>query len=840
MSSATVLRQAAATGLACAHCGLPVRGAAVPRSSAGQDATGPVFCCPGCRGAYELIRGWGLEEYYELRLSTGDEVREEAQERLADLDDPRLLGRSAPLAMEAGSQQLLKSTLAISGLHCAACVWLIERACEHVPGWHSALVQMRSRTVEVVFDPRLIRLSEIACYLQRIGYRVSPLADATAIVPDNDEARALLVEIAVAGFCAANAMWVAIALYAGQFTGMAPAHAQFLRFAGVGLGLAAAVFPGRIFFRSALASIRTRTPHMDLPVAVGLAAGSAASLHALADPAREVYFDSIAMLVFFLLTGRWLQLRGQHRADEAVAELVRASPAVATRVEQDGKMRRVSVEDLNIGDLVLVQPSESVPVDGLVVAGQSLVDRSLLTGESCPVEVTVGSLVEAGTDNTQSALTISVTALGEETRLAGIKRSVVEAAETRTPVVQLANRMGVRFVVVVLVLAMVTAALWWQIDPARCVSNVVALLIVACPCALALATPLAIAVSIGRLARQQVLVRAGDCLERLASPGTICFDKTGTLTEGRMSVTDWDGSDEVLAHIAAIERDINHPVARGILAHAEQRLGGVRAAVMAASGVEHQLGCGASGLVDRHRYQIGSLRLLDREPLAIDHRQQQQLDRIVASGSSPLVVIRDGTCVAVLGVVDQLRRDAIDVIGQIRAQGWQVKLLSGDHQLAVDRAAQALGIAPEHARGDLLPEEKLAAIRSARPGPVLMVGDGVNDAAALAAADVGIAVRGGARASLAAAPVVVTSGDLQGVLDLIRTARQTRRTLGRNFAISLGYNLLAVALAMSGLITPLIAAALMPISSLTVLGLTLATPQTNQSVRCPVVRETVP
>ena len=286
----------------CAHCGLPALPAA--------DDSEPAFCCSGCRGAYQLIRGWGLEEFYHLRDSFGDEVADESSLAFDDLDDPRLLGRSAPLALQTESETpLLQSTLAISGLHCAACVWLIERAPERVRGWHSAMVNMHRRTVDIVYDPTAIRLSEIARYLSRVGYAVSAMKeDDVTDEAESDENRALLINVAVAGFCAANAMWIAIALYAGEFTGIASTHAQFLRFAGVGLGVAAVVFPGRVFFRSALASIRTRTPHMDLPVALGLSAGLAASVYALFDPAREVYFDSIACLVFFLLTGRWLQM----------------------------------------------------------------------------------------------------------------------------------------------------------------------------------------------------------------------------------------------------------------------------------------------------------------------------------------------------------------------------------------------------------------------------------------------------------------------------------------------------------------------------------------------------
>ena len=569
---------------------------------------------------------------------------------------------------------------------------------------------------------------------------------------------------------------------------------------------------------------------MDLPVAVGLFAGLAASLYALGDPSREVYFDSIACLVFFLLTGRWLQMRGQRRAGEAVAELVRMAPSVATRIDSDGNTTRVSVDEIKIGDSVLVQPGESVPIDGIVTAGSSLVDRSLLTGESRPVEVAAGDQVEAGTDNTQSALTIRVTAASDETRLEGIKNSVAEAAQSRTPVVQLANRIGAWFVVVVLGLALVTGTLWWSIDPSQSVRNVVALLIVACPCALALATPLAIAVSIGRLARRSVLVRSGDCLERISKPGTIFFDKTGTITEGRMRVTSWHGTPEVLQDVTSIESGVNHPIAHAIVDFTSQQPSrSLRKET--ATNIQHQVGRGVSGSIQGHQYKIGSMRLLEAAGLTIQPEQRKEIDSVLETGSSVVVVIRDQNCEAVLGVADPVRSDASDVIHDLRSRGWQVELLSGDHQPTVSRVAASLGISAAHARGGLMPEDKLSAIHQASSrGPVLMVGDGVNDASALAAADVGIAIRGGARASLAAAPVVIGHGKLSGVADLVAAAGSTRNTIGRNFAISIGYNVIAVALAMTGWITPLIAAALMPTSSLTVLGLTVASPQATGSV----------
>ncbi|MGI9472988.1 MAG: heavy metal translocating P-type ATPase [Rubripirellula sp.] len=817
MSTAEMKTEECHTRVACAHCGLP----APPPKVDGE----PSFCCRGCQGAYDLIRGWGLEEFYELRDSPS-EVPEDESREFEDLDDPTLLGKSAPMILtsEAGDP-LLKSTLAISGLHCAACIWLIERAPEQIAGWQSARVNMHARSIQLVFDPTRIKLSEIARFLNRVGYRVTPLGDPTERDPQLDEGRRLLIQVAIAGFCAANAMWIAIALYAGQFSGIAASHEMFLRFAGVALGCAAVVFPGRIFFRSAWASIRTRTPHMDLPVAVGLSAGMMASLYALLDSTRDVYFDSIACLVFFLLTGRWLQMRQQRRAGEAVAELMRMSPTIATRVDEEGKERRMPVAELVIGDRVRVQPGESVPVDGTIEVGESTVDRSLLTGESCPVSVSPGSRVEAGTDNTRSPLTIRVTALGEETRLSQMQQAVELAAESRTPVVQLANRIGAWFVVVVLALALVTALAWWWIDPSRMVGNVVALLIVACPCALALATPLAIAVAIGRLAKQSVLVRAGDCLERLTKPGTVFFDKTGTLTEGRMRVTHWTGTPDALREVAMIESHVSHPIARALVDYFEALNPNDVATPLLAGResieVEHRVGRGVLAEVDGQKYEIGSTRLLSEN--ASCETMKESIAPMVADGASPILVVRDGQCVAAFGVMDSIRPEAADVVKTLQSEGWRVEIISGDHHSSVQKVGRTLGLGKELSHGDLLPEDKLVAIQGAAArGPVLMVGDGVNDAAALAAADVGIAVRGGASASLAAAPVVIGGRSLQGVLDLVDSASRTRRTIARNFAISISYNVLAVGLAMAGWITPLIAAALMPASSLTVLGLTLA------------------
>lgn len=797
----------------CIHCGLV--------ASCFADSTGRRFCCEGCRGAFELIHQWGLQAYYDLRDETPDDRPIAASDaHFDDLDDPQLLGDSAPdLVRTEPGRKWLRCKLSVSGLHCAACVWLLEQSPRRMNGWESTRVNLHDRTIEIVFDPDVTRLSSIGRLIHRLGYQVTPYEGATGRESFDADDRGMLVDIAVAGFCAANAMWIAIALYAGQWTGMSPTHVLVLRLAGVLLGFVAVAVPGRIFFRGALSSIWARSPHMDLPVALGLSAGTLASFAGVLDVSRDVYFDSIAGLVFFLLCGRWLQQRQQRRAGNEVAELMRLAPRAADRVAPSGQIERVPLDRLKVGDRIRVRPGESIPADGVVDFGETLVDCSLLTGESRPIPIEPGDRVEAGTDNVQSMMILRATAVGQHTRLAALHDAVSGAAASRTPVVQFANRVGGWFVMAVLVLASITIACWWRLDPKAAVSNSISLLIVACPCALALATPLAIAITVGRLASRRVLVRSAEALERLDHPGTVFFDKTGTLTEGKMALTHRFDEHQLLPIIAEIERSIPHPIAMAIAAAQ------TRDSAMEITDVQQNLGQGVSAIAQGAHWRIGT-ETWAVSPDNIAPRWRQRADQIRASGSSPIWVTRDRDIVAMFGVSDPIRRNTTDVIGRLRAMNWRVHILSGDDPATVQQIAGQLDLAPAHAQGGLLPEDKMRVIEmSMRSSPrtrVIMVGDGLNDAAALAAADVGIAMRGGASASLESAPIMIAQGGLPQVLSVIEAANTMRRVIRRNLTVSIGYNVLAVGLCMNGAITPLIAAALMPISSLSVIAMTVA------------------
>jgi Cu2+-exporting ATPase len=687
---------------------------------------------------------------------------------------------------------------------------------------------MNDHTVDIVFHPQQTRLSEIADRLGQLGYRLAPLTGGDGYERAAAENRRLLVQIAIAGFCAMNAMWLAVALYAGTFSGIATDHEAILRNAGVVLGVISVAIPGRTFFRGALASLRTRTPHMDLPIALGIGVGAAGGVYSAITGEGEVYFDSVAVLVFFLLVGRWVQFRQQRRAAEAVGLLMRLAPRTASLLDEQGVVRTVATDSLRPGDRIRVIAGEGVAADGIVEVGESLLDRALLTGESRPIAVGPGDEVHAGTANLQTPLDVRVTAVGMESRVGRLMRLVEDAAESKAPVVQLADRIGGWFVVIVIVLAGITIGLWWNDDLRRGIHNAVALLIVACPCALAMATPLALAVGIGRAAKRKILVRGGDVLERLTKGGAIWFDKTGTLTEGKLKVTEIVSAEpeRALGMAAALERSSRHPIALGIIAAASERV----CEAWQADGVQQVSGGGVRGWVsdgaERHEVHVGHWGFLKDQGVAFEADLESSVEAIAGRGGTPVVVAIDRRGNAVLGIADAIRIDAVEVIQFLQGTGWQVGILSGDHPAAVSVVAEQLGISSDRAKGGMTPEDKLAAIRGSKVenATVVMVGDGVNDAAALAAADVGVALRGGAEASLEAAPVYLADGRLLGLKKLVVGARKTVGVIRRNFATSLTYNAVAVGLAMFGKIDPLLAAILMPISSLTVLSLTLGTP----------------
>ncbi|MFO1062347.1 MAG: heavy metal translocating P-type ATPase [Pirellulales bacterium] len=795
----------------CLHCAQPMPASEVTES----------FCCNGCRAAYSLIHGEGLDQYYDLRRRMGGVDQRAVEgglldESFIDLDAPRFW-QSHVVPLPGG---LVQAVVRLQGIHCAACVWLLERLPQIQPGVLEARVSLPRSTIELTWNPTITRLSEIAKQIARLGYRVHPMSSSSQERAKLAEQRRQLVQIGIAGACAGNVMLLALAIYAGEWTGIAAEHLQLLRVASAAVGMVSLLGPGGTFFRGAWAALRMRAAHMDIPIALGLGVGAVSGVWNTLVGHGELYYDSLAMLVFFLLIGRTLQARQQQAACEAVDLLQQLTPGTALRV-RDGAVDTVAIEDIVAGDTVEVREGRTIPVDGTVVSGSSEIDTSLLTGESIPTPVKEGDHVTAGTLNRTRTIRVRADEVGAMTRIGQLVESIQRASLTKAPVVQWADRISGIFVVVVLILAVVVAVGWLIVDPSVWTDRVVALLIVACPCALGLATPLAIAVGLGKAARRGVLIKGGDTLQRLAQPGILVLDKTGTITEGKMKIVQGHGSRDALEAAAALEQQSQHPVAEAVMNLWRDRTCGERPPI--ASDQESRLGSGIVGVVRGRKFFVGNRSLMRQEQINVDHDTEARIDAILADGLSPLLVAADGVIIACAAMGDALRAEAVEVVSHLKARGWKIQLLSGDHPRIVEQAGKALGLQSDEIFGGVSPEGKLERIHVLkRQGlPVLMVGDGVNDAAALAASDIGIAVRGGAEASLQAADVYLAGGSLLGIEEIMNTAERTMSVIRRNSRTSLAYNITAISLAGLGWLHPLAAALLMPASSLTVVSVTL-------------------
>lgn len=782
----------------CDHCGLAI-------SPEQEHESSPKFCCMGCEGAYAILHAGGLDRYY--RLSEQRTRRVEVTGRSFEEFDHAAFHELYVSRDDAGRAT---TELYLEGVHCASCVWLVERIPILDRGIVRAELDMRRALLKVEWDPQHIALSRIAVLLDRLGYTAHPFRGVTRATMRQREDRRTLMRIGVAGALAGNVMLLSFALYAGDFLGMSGEHQQLFRWLAFGLTIPALLFPGRLFLTGAWAALRSRTLHMDLPIAIALVAATIrGGINTITD-SGPIYFDGVAILIFLLLVGRWLQEKGRRAATDAAELLLSLAPSVATLLTEAGEERELPVAALMPGMTVRVAAGGVIPADGIILTGHSSVDASLLTGESLPIDVGPGRQVAAGTHNMAAPLTLSVTAAGSASRLARLLSELEASTTRRAPVVALANRLSGVFVAVVLMLAALTFALWVGTDSHAAFDHAIALLVVTCPCALALATPLAVSVSVGRAARQGILIRGGEALEQLASPGVLVLDKTGTLTTGRHELTSWHGKSAWQPIILGLEVGSTHPVAAGF------RRAWPGRDIPEVVNVHHAHGGGITGQVLGQDFMIGSPAFVCARASDPD----RMVERLAHVAGTPVVLAASGRVVATATFGDPIRPESASTLAQLRAAGWTTHLLSGDAPHVVDQVGRSLGFAPDEVHGGVSPEGKLAAIETLRESSggrtVVMVGDGVNDAAAIAAAHVGIGVHGGAEVSLATADVHLARPGLEPLLELVNGATRTFAVIRRNMGWAILYNLVGVALAMTGHLSPLVAAILMPISSVTV------------------------
>ena len=797
----------------CAHCGLPV---------AASDLSGraPFFCCAGCRTVHEIVHASGLSGYYSYQdRSVPMPVRVRAPRKYQELDDPGFQAQHC----RTGADGEASVELLLEGVHCSACLWLVERVGRVVPGVTSARLDLSRNVVALTWDTERTQLSQIARGLASLGYAPHPLGEPRAAGARTRE-RELLLRLGIAGAAAGNVMLMAFALYSGAFSGMEQGYQALFRWASWAIATPTVFWAGAVFLRGGWAAVRTRTPHMDLPVSIGILAGYAGGAISTFTGHGEIYFDSLCTLIFLLLVGRYLQ-QGHHRRSSSQSELLLALAPQTAHLQDEAGERDVPAGGVELGATVRVGAGERVPVDGVVRSGAASLDTSLLTGEPMPVEAKVADRVYAGTTCQAGELWLRVESAGAATRLGRLMASVEATQRQRPPIVRLADRVAGYFVIGILGVAAFTLLLWLRLDPQLAVDHTVALLVVTCPCALGMATPLAVSAALGRAAKAGMLFKGGEFMEELARPGVIVFDKTGTLTLGQPELVAWLGDAAWQAPLRAAEAQSGHPLARSIQrAFPENDLLAEEVAELPEGGL--------SARVAGERLLVGSPALLRRELGSLPNWAEHLVSSHAEAGRTPVVLAAGGIVRAVAAFGDTVRPEARENLARLQKLGFRCEILSGDHQAVVDAVAVELGIAPEAARGEQSPEAKLARIAELRRRGerVIMVGDGVNDAAAMAAATVGFAVHGGAETCLRAADVFATRGGLAPVTAAVQGSRRTLTAIRRGIAISLTYNLLGIGLAVGGLLSPLLAAIMMPLSSISVVSLALRTKTFEQEL----------
>ncbi|HRP72057.1 MAG TPA: heavy metal translocating P-type ATPase [Luteimonas sp.] len=770
----------------CHHCG-----EALPRAAAQRvfDDDGHAYCCDGCAGAARWIRDADLGDYYRLRTAAAGRVDAEPVD-LSAWDREDLLREHAH-AIEGGR----RITLLTDGMRCAACAWLIQKALAREPGVADVTANAVTGRIRIDWDPARTPLSAVLQRLAALGYRPWLAGGDARERARSAERNRWLLRLGVAGLGSVQAMMMAEALYLDFDNQMPVATRDFFRWIAFLLSTPVVFYSGWPFLSGMWRELRARHIGMDTLIATSTLLAYFASLVETIRGGPHVWYDAAVMFVFLLLAARMIEQRARNVASAQVDALARARPAFATRETASGGRESVALAELRPGDVACIAVGESVPADGVLLDAEARLEESLLTGESGAVRKLAGDPVYAGTINREAPARVRVTCTGPETRLSQLTRLVEEAQSHRPRLARAADRIGSRFVVSLLLVALLVYAGWRLYDPSRAFEVTLALLVISCPCALSLAVPTALAAAHGALARAGVLATRADAMETLADATDIVFDKTGTLTGDRPSLARTDTFDGVsesdaLRIAAALEHDANHP-----LAAAFAHVGGDASA----TSVLAVAGRGIEGDLDGRRWKLGRA----------DYACNGTDDGALWLGDGDRAIAR-------FELHETIRADAAPALQALRNLGLDVHLSSGDAAAPVEAVARALGIDDAYSRQ--LPEDKLALVRrlQAQGRIVAMVGDGLNDAPVLAGADVSLAMDTGAALAQRAADLVMTGPTLARIPVAVRLARRTRSVIRQNFGWALGYNVLAVPLAAAGLVTPWVAALGMAGSSLVV------------------------
>lgn len=786
----------------CSHCGISFRWNAISVSV--DDGSQNLFCCRGCQGAYRMICDAGLGSFY-LR---------------SDRATPTVTESSASSYTEADLSQhivsegnLCRIDILVSGITCPSCVWLLERMLVRVPGVEYVSLSYSGGIASLRFNPGIVAPLELFSVIAGLGYSPRPYSADQSEKEARRERDDLLLRFGTALFLTMQLMAYSYALYAGYFQGIGGAMKQFLQYVSLLVTTPVVFYSGWPFIVGAWRSLKTKAPGMDLLIAMG--ALSAWSYSAWATfTGEETYYESAAFIVTFVLIGRLLELSVRRRAMSGISSLYAAAPQRATLVADEAH-RTVNVEDVRPGDLLLVRQGERFPVDCLIIAGETEVDQSLATGESQPVLLVTGDDVRSGCVNVAAPVTVQALRPAGQSYLMRVAALVQMAQAGKPKLQQLADRVSGWFVPAVIVLALLVCAVRLLVlgeSAGTAIMSALSIVLISCPCAMGLAVPAAVLASCSRSASLGIILRGGDVIERLASINSALFDKTGTVTCGLPGVTRFavcPGYDAaaVLQAAATVEEQAAHPIARAIVQYAAEQ------------GYQPEQcrdfrsvpGRGISGaLMDGKSVLCGSESFFQEQGVATGINLQPD-----CFATAVLIAI-DGRLAGHFLLVDQLREGACRVVSELAAERMELCLISGDNQITADRIAGEIGMVS--AQGGMTPDQKLEYVTNLlqHGRQVLMIGDGVNDAPALAAATVSCSLSGSSDIALENADVIITGDDLSRIATAYRLSRKTMTIIKQNLAWAFVYNIIGIPLAMTGVLTPIYAAVAMTASSLLV------------------------
>ncbi len=762
------------------------------------------MCCIGCRAVAEFIAASGLNAFYDFRRQPDADLKLRPEEvNWQHFEDTDLINRYVAQKGDAA-----ETTIEVGGMYCSACVWLLDKALRQFPAIESIEINPSVRRAVVRWNIRELSFAGLLAAVARIGFKPAPISADQVANSDRIEDRVALKRLIVAGAAGMQVMMFAVALYAGDYFGIDESLERFFRWISLLVTVPIFTFSAQPFYIAAWRGLRARAPGMDLPVSLAIIAAFTASVFATWTNTGDIYFDSVAMFVFFLSATRFLEMRVRHHAGDQATALAQLLPDTAIRLS-NGVAETVALDRLRINDVISVLPGDVLPVDGELLTGNLATDESMLSGESLPVTRRLGDVVFAGAIVRSGNATIRVTQVGASTSLAEVGRMIDRAKADRPRVAVLADRIATRFVLAVILISLAAALIWLHLDPSRAFAVVLATLVVTCPCALSLATPAALAAATARLAKNGLLIVRSRILETLSRPALMVFDKTGTLTEGRPVILQTQvlakgESEQSVLRIAAILESVSeHVLARAFSEYYpgdEAEPGDVQVTA----------GCGVEATVGGTRFRIGAAGFAS-EPsgAAIDEWDNDMQGSRVFLGNEQGLLAR-----FIIG--DELRSDARDAIAGLKAAGFAVMIASGDREAAVREAAARLNINRWHA--ELSPTAKLNLLAELRKQgeTIIMVGDGVNDAPVLAAADGSIALDAGTALARASADAVSLGRKLGTINVATRVARATQRVIRQNIFWAVLYNATAVPLAVSGMLAPWMAAIGMSLSSLIV------------------------